>query len=101
MSRCVIKAVTVSLSPFRTFHTPDGKPASYQSFEINNADAGTFSDGFRIIAFPTATAIVLIASGTIAGKLNGEIHVTTPRGCFMEYELMSPPTLTECSPLSS
>ncbi len=51
-------------------------------------------------AFPTATAILICASGTIIGKLNGEIAATTPSGYFAEYALIFPPTLTEYSPFT-
>src|SRR5699024_12236772 len=65
----------------------------YTTLFRSNAVKGTFSEGFNITALPTVTAITLIASGTMIGKLNGDTHVTTPNGCFIENVLMSPPTL--------
>jgi hypothetical protein len=35
-------------------------------------------------AFPQATALAHIHNGTMAGKLNGVIPATTPRGCRIE-----------------
>ena len=53
---------------------------------------GTFSDGFMIIQFPNAIAFGNVQQGTIAGKLNGTIDATTPRGtCSV---LHSTPRLT-------
>nr|WP_300149725.1 hypothetical protein [Propionicimonas sp.] len=45
---------------------------------------GSFSDGLMITALPAAIAIGTNHIGTIAGKLNGEITPTTPRGCSSE-----------------
>src|SRR4051812_45768026 len=93
-------SLTASLSPLMTVQTPSGKPASVHSSEKNNAEQGTRSDGFKMTELPTATAILVMASGTITGKLNGEIAATTPRGAFAEYTLIFPPTLTEYSPFN-
>ncbi|MCY1432930.1 hypothetical protein D9M71_489410 [compost metagenome] len=77
-------SLTASLSPLITVQTPSGKPASFHSSDKNNAEQGTRSDGLRITQFPTATAILVIASGTMTGKLNGEIAATMPNGSFRE-----------------
>ena len=45
---------------------------------------GSFSDGFRMNAFPHAMASGYIHIGTIAGKLNGVMPATTPSGCRIE-----------------
>jgi hypothetical protein len=45
---------------------------------------GSFSDGLTITVFPHAIAIGKNHIGTIAGKLNGEIIATGPRGCRIE-----------------
>ncbi len=46
---------------------------------------GSFSDGFRMKAFPQARALANIHTGTMTGKLNGVIPATTPSGWRMEY----------------
>ena len=45
-----------------------------------HAVRGTFSEGLRMKALPTVTAIGNIHNGTIAGKLKGVIPATTPSG---------------------
>ena len=45
---------------------------------------GSFSDGFSTNVLPHAIAGAHIHMGTIAGKLNGVIPATTPRGCRIE-----------------
>src|SRR5699024_9659031 len=86
---------------FKTFHIPFGNPASFQSSAIRNAVKGTFSEGVNITTLPTVTAITLLASGTMIGKLNGDTHVTTPNGCFFENVLMYPPTLNDYFPVNN
>ena len=39
---------------------------------------GSRSDGFKITTFPVASALAVIHSGTMIGKLNGVIAATTP-----------------------
>ncbi len=77
-------ASTASLSPLTTFITPSGRPASFQSSATAIVALGSFSLGLITTAFPQATATGTNHSGTIAGKLNGEITATTPRLCRIE-----------------
>ncbi len=46
---------------------------------------GSFSDGFSTNVFPQAIAFANIHMGTMAGKLNGVMPATTPRGWRIEY----------------
>src|SRR4029453_19517274 len=80
-SGCVSSPSTATLSPFSTLNTPSGSPASFHSSATQSAAVGTFSLGFRTTVFPAAMAIGKNHIGTMAGKLNGEMMPTTPRGC--------------------
>ena len=75
----VSRASTASLSPLTTFITPSGSPASFHSSAMAIVALGSFSLGLRTTALPQAMAIGTNHSGTIAGKLNGEMTATTPR----------------------
>ncbi len=75
---------TASLSPCSTVKTPSGRPASFHAAAIHSAAEGSFSDGLRMTALPAAIAIGTNHSGTITGKLNGEMMPTTPSGCLSE-----------------
>ena len=75
---------TASLSPCRTVKTPSGRPASFQICASQSAADGSFSLGLRTTALPAAIAIGTNHSGTMTGKLKGEITPTTPRGCLSE-----------------
>ena len=77
-------ASTATLSPWTTLNTPSGRPASAQSRARRMDADGSFSDGLRMKAFPVAIATGNIHIGTMAGKLNGVIPATTPRGCLIE-----------------
>ena len=92
---------TASLSPFTTFSTPGGRPASSASCAMNSALLGSRSEGFSTKVLPQATAIGHIHSGTMAGKLNGVMPAVTPSAWCSAHESMPGPTLRECSPLSS
>ena len=100
MSGCSSSASTASLSPCSTVNTPSGSPAFCNNSAMNRLALGSFSLGFRMKAFPQASAFAIIHSGTIAGKLNGVMPATTPSGCWMEYT--STPVLapSEYPPLS-
>ena len=74
------RASTASLSPWTTLKTPSGSPASLSNPAMKFAADGSFSLGFKITVLPAASAIGKNHIGTIAGKLNGEIIPTTPRG---------------------
>ena len=94
-------ASTASLSPLITCRTPSGSPASCISSARRSAVEGHRSEGFRIIAFPQASAGPIFHSGIIAGKLKGVMPATTPSGWRMEYRSMpGPPSLVN-SPFSS
>src|SRR6478736_1507338 len=86
---------TASLSPCSTVKTPSGKPASFHSAASHSAADGSFSDGFSTTALPAAIAMGKNHIGTIAGKLNGEMMPTTPRGCLVEYTSMPVDTFSE------
>src|SRR6187551_638063 len=81
---CSSSASTAILSPWTTLNTPSGRPASLSSSAVSSDADGSFSDGFRRKQFPQATAGAHIHIGTIAGKLNGVMPATTPRGCRIE-----------------
>lgn len=51
---------------------------------MNSAADGSFSLGLSTTVLPHASAFGTNHSGTIAGKLNGEITPTTPSGCAIE-----------------
>ncbi len=60
--------------------TPSGSPASASHSAASWLAEGSFSDGFSTKVFPQAMAMGYIHMGTIAGKLNGVMPATTPRG---------------------
>ena len=80
----VSRASTASLSPLTTFMTPSGSPASFHSAAMAMAAEGSFSLGLSTTALPQAIAMGMNHIGTIAGKLNGEMTATTPRGWRIE-----------------
>ncbi len=65
--------------------TPSGRPASCQSFAIQIAAEGSFSEGLRITALPAAMAMGKNHIGTMAGKLKGEMIAATPTGWCTEW----------------
>ena len=67
---------------------PDGSPACASSSAISSDTDGSFSLGLSTNVLPHARALANIHIGTIAGKLNGVIPATTPRGWRMEYTSM-------------
>ena len=91
-------ASTASLSPFTTFSTPSGSPASFASSASLSGQDGSFSEGFRTKVFPQAMAIGNIHIGTIAGKLNGVIPAHTPRGWRTVQASIPLPTCSVYSP---
>ena len=64
--------------------TPSGSPASCQSLAIQFAALGSFSLGLMTTVLPVATAMGTNHSGTMAGKLKGEMIATTPSGWRIE-----------------
>ncbi len=94
-SGCVSRPSTASLSPWSTVNTPAGSPASaHRSASTSDAD-GSRSDGFSTNAFPQAIATGNIHIGTIAGKLNGVMPATTPRGWRIEWTSVPVETASE------
>ena len=79
-SGCSSSASTASLSPCTTLKTPSGSPASAHSSASSSEADGSFSLGLSTTALPQAIATGTNHSGTMAGKLNGEITATTPSG---------------------
>jgi hypothetical protein len=75
---------TATLSPCTTLNTPSGSPACRRRSAISSDADGSFSDGLRTKVLPQAMALENIHMGTMAGKLNGVMPATTPRGCRME-----------------
>src|SRR5260370_40994176 len=71
--RSVSSGSTASLSPFTTFSTPGGAPASSISSASRKGQDGSFSDGLRMEGLQQAIAIGSIHTGTIAGKLKGVV----------------------------
>ena len=100
MSLLIKIASTTSLSPLITLNTPSGNPASFNNSANLIEQDGSFSDGFNIKVFPQAIAIGNIHIGTIAGKLNGVIPATTPKGCRTDQLSTLVPTFSENSTLS-
>src|SRR5258708_21564602 len=82
-------AFTATLSPWTTLKTPSGSPASL-SIPARRSDAlGSRSLGFRTKVLPQARAMGNIHMGTMAGKLEGGVPATTPRG-WGTYQLSIP-----------
>ena len=91
---------TATLSPLTTLNTPSGKPASLNSWPINMPTLGSRSDGFRMNVLPHAMAMGNIHIGTMAGKLNGVIPATTPKGWNSDQLSIAGPTFLLCSPFN-
>ena len=81
---CVSSPSTATLSPCSTFSTPSGRPALAHSSATKFDADGSFSLGLSTTVLPHAIAFGMNHSGTMAGKLNGEITPTTPRGWRIE-----------------
>ena len=77
-------ASTAALSPWITFSTPSGAPASIISSASRTGTLGSFSLGLSTNVLPTAIATPNIHIGIIAGKLNGVIPAQTPSGWRIE-----------------
>ena len=75
---------TASLSPCTTLKTPSGSPASCHICAISIEAEGSRSLGLSTKVLPQAIATGNIHIGTIAGKLNGVMPATTPRGSRKE-----------------
>ena len=65
-------------------NTPSGSPARAHSSAMKFDADGSFSLGLSTTVLPHAIALGTNHSGTIAGKLNGEITPTTPSGWRIE-----------------
>ena len=79
---------------------PGGSPASSISSASISGTDGSRSDGFRINALPQAIAGANFHIGIIAGKLNGVMPATTPKGCLTEKMSMPGPAPSVYSPFS-
>ena len=99
MSSWSIKASTASLSPFTTEKTPGGRPASMNHSAMSMDAEGSLSDGLQMKVFPQAMAVANIQAGTMAGKLNGVMPATTPRGWRRLYTSIPSDTCSLISPL--
>src|SRR5918998_4219265 len=105
MSGCSSSRSTATLSPWRTLNTPSGSPASFHSSAIHSAADGSFSLGLRTTVLPVAIAMGKNHIGTIAGKLNGLMIATGPRGwrtectsTLVEAFSVNPPRTREGTP---
>jgi hypothetical protein len=67
-------------SPWTTFRTPSGTPASRASPPKNQADAGVCSDGFTTAAFPQRIAGNAFQATFGSGVLKLMISAATPSG---------------------
>src|SRR6478735_301591 len=95
MPGCARIASTAALSPWTTFSTPSGNPASLKSSAIRTEAEGTFSEGFSTKVLPQAIDTGNIHSGTITGKLNGVIPAHTPTGWRSVWQSTPVPTFSE------
>ena len=95
-----ISASTAVLSPWITFSTPSGIPASTASSASRTGTEGSRSEGLSTNVLPAASAMPVFHSGIMAGKLNGVIPATTPRGWRTEWTSIPVPAFAENSPLS-
>jgi len=77
-----------------------GKPASANSSMSRVPVRGDFSAGLRRNVLPQATAIDIIHSGIKAGKLNGGMPTTTPRGSRMAWQSTSREMSVRVCPIS-
>ncbi len=80
----VSSSSTTVLSPCRTLNTPSGRPASFHSAASHSEADGSFSEGLSTTVLPAAMATGKNHIGTMAGKLNGEMIATGPRGWRIE-----------------
>mmetsp|Transcript_69395 Transcript_69395/g.185185 ORF Transcript_69395/g.185185 Transcript_69395/m.185185 type:complete len:299 (-) Transcript_69395:230-1126(-) len=90
---------TTALPPCRRLKMPGGRPAWEARRAMIMAAVGTFSDGFRMNALPDPTAIGSIQSTIMAGKLNGAMPTTTPRGWRYDDVSMSLEICSTVSPI--
>ena len=82
---------TASRSPWTTLNTPSGQAGLLPRDRPGASEAeGSFSLGLRTKQLPQAMALEHIHSGTMAGKLNGVMPATTPRGCSTECDVDAP-----------
>src|SRR5699024_7261305 len=80
--------------------TPSGRPASANSSASQLAADGSFSEGLSTTVLPEAMATGKNHSGTMAGKLNGEMIADTPTGWRMDCTSTPVEAFSEYSPLS-
>src|SRR5579864_7045366 len=98
-SGCCSSPSTAILSPCTRLNTPAGSPACSNSSAIRVGVMGTFSDGFKINAFPQAMENGYIHDGTMPGKLNGVMPAHTPNGCRMVWQSIPRETFSSDCPI--
>src|SRR6478736_1450826 len=96
----VSSSSTAVLSPWSTLNTPGGSPASTHRFASHSDADGSFSLGLSTTVLPAAMAIGKNHIGTMAGKLNGLMMPTGPKGWRIEYTSTLVDALSVKPPLS-
>ena len=91
-SGCCRSASTATLSPWTTLNTPSGSPACLSSSASSRLAEGSRSEGLRMKVLPVASAMGIIHSGTITGKLKGVMPAHTPSG-WRRFQLSMPPPM--------
>src|SRR5208337_5557271 len=76
----LIAAPTSGPRPLMRLNTPLGTPASSSTSAKISADVGVYSDGFRIIVQPAASAGAALQAIWFSGQFHGVIIPTAPTG---------------------
>mmetsp|Transcript_40631 Transcript_40631/g.121182 ORF Transcript_40631/g.121182 Transcript_40631/m.121182 type:complete len:233 (+) Transcript_40631:1170-1868(+) len=76
-----------------------GRPACWARSASIMAAPGSRSLGLRTMVLPLVTAMGIIQSGTMAGKLNGHMPPTTPRGWRTDLQSIPLATFSSTSPM--
>ncbi len=85
---CPSSAAPVSPpGPVTTLSTPGGSPASTSASAIRSAVNGVLLDGLRTMVFPPTSAGAIFRVTVAAGKFQGVIATTTPRGSHWSRRL--------------
>ena len=81
MPGCALMAAPTSApSPLMRLKTPLGTPASSRISAKMSADVGVYSDGFRTMVQPAASAGATLQAIWFSGQFHGVIMPTTPTG---------------------
>ena len=75
-----IAAPTSGPRPFTRLNTPLGTPASCRISAKIRAEVGVYSEGFRIIVQPAASAGATLQAIWLSGQFHGVIMPMTPTG---------------------